>query len=220
MLTKFNYHQKNIEDTDLFLLDVNDNKHLVDESIIPSKQLLDIQKYKIGFDRLKRLVSRSFLYTYLESKYQISNYEFAYNKYKKPYLKFHQNIDFSISYSKEYILIAVSDNCQIGTDIEYIDKSINHNELKDVIMHPEEIGHYNQLKEDLDKVNFFFEVFNIKESIIKSLGMGLYFDVEKINILSTSYKYFTNLFCNIDINRNYKLAVTKLDLIDLRLVHE
>lgn len=152
MLTKFNYHQKNIEGTDLFLLDVNDNKHLVDESIIPDNQLSDIQKYKIEFDRLKRLVSRSFLYTYLESKYQISNYEFAYNKYKKPYLKFHQNIDFSISYSKEYILIAISDKYKIGADIEYIDKSINYDELKDVIMHPEEISYYIQLKKTMIEI--------------------------------------------------------------------
>ncbi|MBK2029470.1 4'-phosphopantetheinyl transferase superfamily protein [Francisella noatunensis] len=216
MLTKFNYHQKNIEGTDLFLLDVNDNKHLVDESIIPDNQLSDIQKYKIEFDRLKRLVSRSFLYTYLESKYQISNYEFAYNKYKKPYLKFHQNIDFSISYSKEYILIAISDKYKIGADIEYIDKSINYDELKDVIMHPEEISYYIQLKKDHDRNNFFFKVFNIKESIIKSLGMGLYFDVKKINTLLTSYKFFTDFFCNVDIDRNYKLAITKLDLINFK----
>ncbi|TDT67377.1 4'-phosphopantetheinyl transferase [Allofrancisella inopinata] len=212
MLTKFNYHQKNIEGTDLFLLDVNDNKHLVDESIIPDNQLSDIQKYKIEFDHLKRLVSRSFLYIYLESKYQISNYELTYNEYKKPYLKFHQNINFSISYSKEYILIAVSDKCQVGTDIEYIDKSINHNELKDVIMHPEEISHYNQLKEDLDKINFFFEVFNIKESIIKGLGIGLYFDIKNINILNNhKTKLFHNIFKILQANFKTSLYLNKLN---------
>ncbi|AVC44608.1 hypothetical protein B4919_07365 [Francisella tularensis subsp. novicida] len=206
MLTKFNYHQKNIEGVDLFLLDVNDNKHLVDERIILDEQLSDIQKYKIEFDRLKRLVSRNFLYTYLKIKYQISNYELDHNKYKKPYLKFHQNIDFSISYSKEYILIAISDKYQVGTDIEFIDKSINHNELKDVIMHPEEISYYNQLKEDYDKTNFFFDVFNIKESIIKSLGMGLYFDVRSINILTIDTKHIFSNFIN-KIQSEFKTSI-------------
>jgi 4'-phosphopantetheinyl transferase len=208
MFSNFKYNKNTIENVDVFLLNINDNKELINKNVIPQEQILDIQKYKLEFDRNKRLLSRTFLYTYLNSRYGINNFELEYNQYKKPYLKFHQKIDLNISYSKEYILIAVSDKYQIGADIEYIDKNINHNELKDVVMHPEEIAYYGNLKEDNDKADFFFEVFNTKESIIKSIGMGLYFDVKSINILKISNSENTLKTCLFDsLCNDYKASL-------------
>lgn len=209
MLSNFKYNKNTIENVDVFLLNVNENKELINKNIIPQKQILDIQKYKLELDRNKKLLSRAFLYTYLNNRYKINNFELEYSQYKKPYLKFHQNIDFSISYSKEYTLIAVSDKYQIGIDIEYIDKDINYNELKDIIMHTDEIIYYDNQKEDNDKADFFFEVFNTKESIIKSIGMGLYLDIKNINILNISNLQSTlktNLFDNL--YNNYKTSLS------------
>ncbi len=183
MIDKFKYCRKHLDNINIFLLKASNDIECVNKGIISDSQLLNIQQYKFEHDRNKRLLSRSFLYAYLQSVYQIENFELEYNEYNKPYLKNNKNIDFSLSYSKDYILIAVSDKYQIGSDIEYIDQGINHNELKDIIMHQNEIQHYNQLITDEDKLDFFFEVFNTKESIIKSMGMGLYFDVKSIDTL-------------------------------------
>lgn len=213
MISEFNYQSKIINGVDVFLLKVDNNIAHIDKDIIPAEQVIDILNYKVGYDRNKRLLSRTFLYAFLKNRYEINNFELEYNQYKKPYLKFHQNIDFSISYSKEYILIAVSDKYQIGTDIEYIDKSINHNELKDIIMHRDEIIYSNNLEDDDEKIDFFFGVFNIKETIIKGLGMGLYIDIKEINIFFLDqlkeikeYQYFLDINTFADIN-NYKTSL-------------
>ena len=191
MIDKFKYSREHVKDTNIFLLKVNDNMECINGGIIPDSQLLNIRQYKLENDRNKRLLARSFLYTYLKDNYQITNFDLEYNQYQKPSLQNNKGIDFSISYSKDYILVAVSDKHKIGVDIECIDKTINHRELKEIIMHQNEIEHYNQLVTDEDKLDFFFEVFNTKESIIKSMGIGLYFDIRNLNTLDASSSFLS-----------------------------
>ncbi|MED7818876.1 MULTISPECIES: 4'-phosphopantetheinyl transferase family protein [unclassified Francisella] len=185
----------------------------IDLDIIPDNQVLEVKKYKFKIDQDKRLLARSFLYNYLKSKYQINSFELKYGQYQKPVLKVNNSIDFSVSYSEEYIIVAISNKYNIGVDIEFIDTKINHQDLINIIMHPEEISYYNQLTNEFDKLDFFFEVFNAKEAVIKSLGMGLYFNVQNINILDVpsfsnfiNKEYFLNrrLFDQLD---NYKTSI-------------
>ncbi|AJI74489.1 4'-phosphopantetheinyl transferase superfamily protein [Francisella philomiragia subsp. philomiragia ATCC 25015] len=203
------------DDIELFLLDTNKNSLEYDFNIIPKKQKIEIQTYKFENDRFKRLLARSFLYHYLNDRYNINNFELEYGAYKKPMLKDDYNIGFSISYSNNHILVGISEVSNIGVDIEYIDSNINHLDLKSIIMHDEEISYYNSLKSHKEQLHFFFDVFNIKESIIKCLGTGLYYDVKKINILDISifsdYKV-DNLSTNIILNKlmpEYKVSVCK-----------
>ena len=75
-------------------------------------------------------------------------------------------------------------------------------------MHPDEIAHYNQMKKQDERVDFFFEVFNIKEAIIKCMGMGLYFDVKSISILSNMKKdYFVDNSIFEKVLCDYKLSL-------------
>lgn len=202
-------------DIELFLLDISKNSLEYDFDIIPKKQKIEIQTYKFENDKFKRLLARSFLYHYLRDCYNISNFDLEYGIYKKPMLKGNYNIDFSISYSNNYILVGISDKYQLGVDIEHIDSSINHSDLKNIIMHDEEIKYYSSLESHEEQLHFFFDVFNIKESIIKCLGTGLYYDVQKINILDINifldYE-IGNLSTNLILNRltpKYKISVCK-----------
>ncbi|MGQ4005596.1 4'-phosphopantetheinyl transferase superfamily protein [Francisellaceae bacterium CB300] len=208
MIDKFVYESQIVNGVELFLLDIRENLNNLHLDIIPNAQVSDIQQYKLEQDRNKRLLARNFLYFYLQNKYSVTNFELDYNDYKKPFLENYQNIDFSISYSNDFILIGVSGSHKIGVDIEYIDKSINHDELKDIIMHPSEITYYNQLKTKDERAEFFFEVFNTKESIIKSMGMGLYFDVKNINILENINDYLMKSSFFENILDNYKVSLT------------
>ncbi|WP_191092557.1 4'-phosphopantetheinyl transferase family protein [Francisella sp. SYW-9] len=183
MISQFKFYKKFLKSTDIFLLSISENISQIDLDIIPDNQALEIKKYKFKIDQDKRLLARSFLYNYVKSRYQINSFELKYGQFQKPILKANKNIDFSISYSEQYIIIAISDKYNIGVDIEFIDTKINHQDLINIIMHPKEVLHYNQLTSKEDRLDFFFEVFNVKEAIIKSLGMGLYFDVQNIDIL-------------------------------------
>ncbi|AFJ43866.1 4'-phosphopantetheinyl transferase family protein [Francisella orientalis] len=210
-LSKFIFKLKSFKYADALLLNINDNLDLENMFYIPEIQISEILKYKNDFDRNKRFLARAFLYSYLKSKYYIDDYTIQINRYGKPFLKKNTRIDFSISYSKEYILIAVSDKCKVGVDIEYIDENISHNELKEVIMHDKEIIYYDQLETDIDKLNFFLEVFNIKESIVKSIGVGLYMDIKNICTLDLikSHKSQETLVLNIfdEIKFDYKTSL-------------
>ncbi|WP_200169658.1 4'-phosphopantetheinyl transferase family protein [Francisella philomiragia] len=190
------------------MLKISDNLNQIEQSILPKEQTNDILSYKFKNDRDKRLLARCFLYTYLRCRYGIENFKLSHNSYGKPFLINYKDIDFSISYSEEYILVGISSGYQIGIDIEYVDININHKDLIKSIMHNDEIKCYNQLVMDNEKLNFFFEVFNKKEAIIKSFGMGLYYDVTKINILNLSMSIGEKIFLESitfeEICSNYK----------------
>jgi 4'-phosphopantetheinyl transferase len=75
ILSEFNYEKKTYESIDIFLLNVDDNINCITHDIIPSEQIRDIDKYRLPNDRNKRLLARSFLYTYLSDRYAINNFE-------------------------------------------------------------------------------------------------------------------------------------------------
>ncbi|AJJ48307.1 4'-phosphopantetheinyl transferase superfamily protein [Francisella tularensis subsp. novicida] len=188
---------KNSVSLGVFSLDSNIN----DDVIIPNAQTKDIDKYKKVEDIAKRVIARKKLYSFVKEKYNLLNFDVYFNKYHKPRFVNSNNIYFSFSYSKEYIFIGVAD-LQIGVDIEYIDETLNIDDLANVIMHPLEYSYFISLSLEKRRI-FFFRVFNIKESIIKAIGTGLYYDVKKINIL------------DIDNNENYQLDEHKLAIREL-----
>ncbi len=183
---RFKYIKSSHADVDVFLLNVNDNINFIDYDIIPKEQVSDIEKYRFPIDRNKLLLSRSFLYSYLNKQHNMDDFTLDYNKYKKPYFRNNTNLSFSISYSGEYVVVAVSNKHQIGVDIEYRDGDLKCSEITNIIMSSPEEKYYNQLSTQEEKRDFFFDVFNTKEAIIKCFGMGLYFDVKTINILDLS----------------------------------
>ena len=87
MIDKFKYKKHQVNGVSLFLLDVQSNLENISLDIIPNFQISNIQKYKLEFDRNKRFLARSFLYSYMYYKYQVTDFELSYNKYQKPFLK-------------------------------------------------------------------------------------------------------------------------------------
>lgn len=172
----------------VFLLNSANNFRHINHSIIPRKQYHDIQAYKAQYDINKRLLARSFLFEYLKQKNELNNFEFVYNQYQKPYLKHLPNIYFSFSYSEDFTAVGISDDHVIGIDIEYKDAQLDTETLAPEIMNQEELTIFNHLvKTSSNLGNFFFDVFSIKESIMKALGTGLFKNPQEISSLSKQY---------------------------------
>jgi 4'-phosphopantetheinyl transferase len=172
-------------DTQVYLLNIEDNIKYINKSVIPQVQIEEISWYKFKNDSDKRLLARSFLFEYLKEKYQISNFDLGFNEYKKPFLRLNPSINFSFSYAKNYVLIGISKK-NIGIDIEHINTKLNINEMAQEIMSKRELDWFNSCKDISLKRIYFFQLFSAKESIIKAFGMGLYFDVKNINTLDES----------------------------------
>ncbi|MDP8228348.1 MAG: 4'-phosphopantetheinyl transferase superfamily protein [Candidatus Electryoneaceae bacterium] len=98
-----------------------------------------------------------------------------FNRYKRPYLV--GDFDFNISHSGEYVVCGVSDEGDIGIDIEKI--------------HDIEIAHFQQFfPQDqwrwLQSIDFnlyeFFRLWTKIESVIKWEGSGMYVGIDKVSL--------------------------------------
>lgn len=171
-------------DATISLLDVAANLGNINKAIIPREQLADIAQYRFARDRNKRLLTRSFLYEWLHSKYGLNCFRLGFNEFQQPYLETAPHIHFSFSYAKDYVLIGVREYYKIGVDIEYIDPALDIREMSPSIMCPEELSRFQDDQDNpAAQSTFFFSLFAAKESIIKSFGTGLYYEVKDINTI-------------------------------------
>jgi 4'-phosphopantetheinyl transferase len=175
----------------LYLLNISGNIRHCNKAIIPKTQIDEISRYKFKYDSDKRLLARSFLYEYLLKHYSIDDFELDFNEYNKPFLRAEPNINFSFSYAKDYLLIGIARHKKVGIDIEHIDTTLNISEIAPEIMCTAELQQFNSYTgNSLNQYIYFFNLFTAKESIIKSFGTGLYFDVKNLNTLdNTEYSY-------------------------------
>jgi len=178
-------------DIQLYLLNISKNIRHCNISIIPKNQIDEINRYKFKQDSDKRLLARTFLYEYLLKYYSIDDFELDFNEYKKPFLKAEPNINFSFSYAKDFLLVGISRYKKVGVDIEHINPALKISEIASEIMCSAELQQFNSyIDNSLNQCIYFFNLFSAKESIIKSFGTGLYFDVKNLNILdNTEYSY-------------------------------
>jgi 4'-phosphopantetheinyl transferase len=116
--------------------------------------------------------------------------QLKYELYNRPFID--NKIDFNISHAGEYVVCAISDQGQLGIDIELI-KPIN-------------ISDFNQYMET-EQLSYkeFYEIWTIKEAVIKADGRGLSIPLLDIKLQTNkAYLYETQWFISkIDININY-----------------
>lgn len=90
----------------------------------------------------------------------------AYNTYGRPYLFNHQNIDFNLTHSHNYVLMIIAYKLKVGIDIEKIDNQIKPLELSALVFSSSEqalIG---------NNIEYFFNLWSKKEALLKTLGCG------------------------------------------------
>ncbi len=111
--------------------------------------------------------------------------KFRYGKYGKPYLDHDTNITFNVSHSHEMALIAVTQNQEIGIDIEY-HSNRPMDGIAEKMFSPAEIARVQQALHN--KTQVFYEIWTGKEAFIKAIGMGLRYPTQNITIPELKYK--------------------------------
>ena len=144
----------------------------------------------------------------------IAKNDFCFQKdyFGKPFLNTNKiNIYFNISHSADWIVCAL-DNKKIGVDIEHI-RSFEINPKMSIFFSKNE---WLYITTSENKIRSFFEIWTLKESYLKYLGIGLHKPLSSFNILKKEkgYKVLdkeinTNKieFYSFDFNQNYKIAV-------------
>jgi len=116
--------------------------------------------------------------------------QLKYELYNRPFID--NKIDFNISHAGEYVVCAISDQGRLGIDIELI-KAIN-------------ISDFNQYMET-EPLSYkeFYEIWTIKEAVIKADGRGLSIPLLDIKLdINKAYLYDKEWYLyQIDIDINY-----------------
>lgn len=153
---------------DLFIF--NTNKYSEDEIIsrfnLTPAEVLPFQKVPNEEVRKERIVSY-FLKKKLIGKYTVG-------EKGKP---LSENCFFNISHSRGWVLLAKNDECEVGLDVELI-RPVD-DLLKQYVCNPEE---YKYAK-DYQK---FYEIWTVKESIVKCTGEGIDIHPNRIPALPTN----------------------------------
>ncbi len=121
-------------------------------------------------------ISHKLLDDMLYENYGIKNPKFEYGEYGKPFLAEYKNIFFSISHCNKAVCVAISEK-NIGTDIEIIRK-YSESVVRRVFTEKEA----SELEKTAEKDKFFFQIWTLKESIIKFDGRGISYGMKNIEI--------------------------------------
>src|SRR5690606_13282472 len=133
------------------------------------RQLKDSHRFVICRSLLKFLIAN-------ETGLNISHIFFELNDNNKPYFNSDSPLFFNVSHSGDYAIIALG-KCELGVDIEYIDKNFDFNEILPTVYNKIEI---NEINNSENKSYSFYKFWTRKEAIVKAIGKGIDDDVSKI----------------------------------------
>lgn len=110
--------------------------------------------------------------------------EFNHNEYGKPFLK-NNDVQFNMSHSHNMVSYIISLDYRVGIDIEFYDSTIDVHGLADLVFTPKEHEFVITL-ESKKKLEFFYNLWTTKESLIKASGQGLSYPINTIEAMTLS----------------------------------
>lgn len=186
----------------------DDYTHLL--PLVSKERQERIRQFRFDRDKLRCLKAELILRKVLTENYgmQAKKVSFKTNEYGKPYLE-ENIIYFNLSHSGNWVVCAISPK-EVGIDIEeiqHVDFSIANKYFSEM-----ETKTLNNLAEE-NKLDYFFEIWTLKESFIKAVGKGLAipldsFIIKKQNSVELISKQYSGYyFKEYKIDTGYKLSV-------------
>lgn len=122
--------------------------------------------------------------------------EFTCNKYGKPALKDNPGLHFNISHCRELAVCAVA-KCPVGVDAEKI-RSFPENVLRRCFTERE----ITYVKNNPDPDMAFFQLWTLKESLVKAIGIGLSYPLKNAEFIIENN--------HITVNSEFDLSVMQI----------
>lgn len=175
-----------------------------------------IKKFRRWQDAQSSLLGRIMLFKGIEElkKQNYDNREIIYTTYNKPYFE-DRLVEFNISHSGEIVVCALSDEHQIGIDIELM-TNIEIPDFKSQMTDRE----WNTLNDSHDKTDAFFKYWTQKEAVIKAHGHGLSLPLKSFEIHDdlTQINNQTFYLKEVTIHKNYKCYISSKTNMDEILI--
>ncbi|WP_246070693.1 4'-phosphopantetheinyl transferase family protein [Paenibacillus kobensis] len=161
---------------ELFMVRINDkiSPSIIHQDVLPtlSANRQDrIRKYRREEDARRSIVAEMLIRAIAMDKLKLSNDKvvFGATSYQKPYLIHDEAFHYNLSHSGEWVVCAI-DSLPVGVDVEQI-KPID----LDVARRFFSASEYADLmsKPEPEQLAYFYRLWTLKESYIKSVGQGL-----------------------------------------------
>jgi 4'-phosphopantetheinyl transferase len=194
-------------------------KHL--ESTLSVDESQRAARFHFPTDEERYIVAHGSL-RYILSRYLSSDSEqltFSKNEYGKPALNGH-SLEFNLSHSGEFALVAVTQEHKVGVDLERIRLDMELDSMARRFFSPNEVSELMTLPSEQKEVGFF-NCWTRKEAYIKAHGLGLSLPLDSFDVSLAPNKPAIlratrpnsrevdrwSLF-SLDVESNYAAAVT------------
>lgn|GEM_PF-202345 len=173
---------------------------------------MEANRFRCESDRKRAVYGEALARYMVAGKIGLSMNELIFdkNRYGKPYIRGQQRIFFNLSHSGRYVICGL-DQEEIGIDIEEV-KSMDFG-IARKFFHANEYT-YLLSREPEQRMDALFELWTLKESYIKFLGVGLqkpldafYFNLEGSSVELHSSDRIPAFIQSCTIKGSYKVAV-------------
>lgn len=184
--------------------------------VLPIEKQERINRFKFPEDALRTLTADILSRWLLCNQLGIKNKEIllTYNANGKPLLKGTEDTYFNNSHSGRWVVSAIS-NFPVGIDVEFIsemDLSIASH-----CFSRQEFLDLSALDDDQSRLEYFFDLWTLKESYIKAIGLGLSMELSSFTIrknnhsiqlhTSSSSEYDHYFFKQYEVDSQYKMSI-------------
>ncbi len=197
----------------IYAVEVNTMPFLPMLERLPFDIQIQINRFRKREDALKKLYSELMIRKLIKEMLCIKDEDIniCKNLYGKPFLDGHPNFHYNISHSASFAICAIA-NSPIGIDIEQITKI--DLDVATEYFTQQEINYIFNCPFS-EQRNAFFELWTLKESYIKQIGMGLSINLNDFSMIKSNFEwhvvsdlYGTNLFFHqYNFMNQYEIAV-------------
>ena len=177
---------------------------------LPASIVVDILSYHNFIDRQRAFTSAILKYYTLPLILNISPDEIVIcqNMFGKPYLPDFPEVDFNISHSGEYVILAVAIGHNVGVDIELIDSNVSLSDIANAVFTEKE-------RQQIKTRNDFYLLWSKKEAYLKCIGDGFQNNLfETTSFDTTIFQQFSKFSSYAVIWENYSLALCFSNEVD------
>ncbi len=168
----------------LFKLDLFDHNEFV--SYLSDDECERADRLKIEEKKKQFVIARAVLRKLLANCLSLNVREitFSYGEHCKPYViqKYnHHVIEFNLSHSGNYVLMALTLDNKVGVDIEKVNEQIDYQSLSRRFFSEKEKQELGKLAQT-EQLEAFYRAWVRKESFIKAVGRGIAYGLDRFSV--------------------------------------
>ncbi|MBY0272897.1 MAG: 4'-phosphopantetheinyl transferase superfamily protein [Alphaproteobacteria bacterium] len=143
--------------------------------------------FKFSRDQKRYTISRGILRSLLAGylREPLQKIEILYGLWGKPCLPEEKALSFNLSHSGDYALYAFTQGYEVGIDVEYIDVSLELEDMAKSVFSTAEFSHWKALNAQ-EKIHSFFKHWVSKEAFLKASGKGCLENRHALTLTKTS----------------------------------